>query len=413
MTTIADALSAWGSYDRDDPYPLFAELCERGAVHKATLVDGHDVYLVVRHAEARAALADARLSKDIHAALASGDDVVAEGLPGPAFARHMLVVDPPDHTRLRRLVASAFSVRRIESLQPHIEAIVDDLLDRIAERGPDTVVDLVSSFAFPLPFTVICELLGVPHDSREELARGFAVLLAPTTTPEQYVRAKEASDTVVALLERLVEEKQHAPDDALVSALIVARDGNECLDHRELMSTIFQLIVAGHDTTASLIGNSVVSLLTHPDQLDEIRLDPTKLPAAIEELMRFDAPVPHATFRYALEAIELGGTTIPAGAQVLINLAAANRDERLRPAPGVLDVGRSEVRHLGFGHGIHFCLGAPLARMEGHVALGAVIRRFPKLRLAVPADDLRWGHGDGIVLRGLSELPVVPGPAVP
>jgi cytochrome P450 len=412
MTTIAEALSAWGSYDRNNPYPLFAELCERGAVHKATLVDGHDVYLVVRHAEARAALSDARLSKDIHAALASGEDVVAEGLPGPAFARHMLVVDPPDHTRLRRLVAGAFSVRRIESLQPRIEAIVDDLLDRIAARGPDIVVDLVSSFAFPLPFTVICELLGVPHDDREELAQGLAVLLAPAPTPEQYARAKAASDAVVALLERLVEEKQLEPDDALVSALIVARDGNECLNHQELMSTIFQLIVAGHDTTASLIGNSVVSLLRNPEQLDEIRADPGKLPSAIEELMRFDAPVPHATFRYALEAIELGGLTIPAGAQVLINLAAANHDPRFCPAPEVLDIDRSEARHLGFGHGIHFCLGAPLARMEGHLALAALVQRFPELRLAVPDDQLRWGHGDGVVLRGLSELPVVPGPEV-
>jgi cytochrome P450 len=411
MTTTADALSAWGSYDRDNPYPLFTELCERGAVHKATLVDGHDVYLVVRHAEARAALADARLSKDIHAALASGDDVVAEGLPGPAFARHMLVVDPPDHTRLRRLVAAAFSVRRIEALQPRIEAIVDELLDGIAARGPDTVVDLVSSFAFPLPFTVICELLGVPHDDRDPLAQGFAVLLAPAPTAEQYARAKQASDAVVALLERLVEKKQQEPDDALVSALIVTRDGGEGLNHQELMSTIFQLIVAGHDTTASLIGNSVVSLLRHPEQLHEIQADPAKLPAAIEELMRFDAPVPHATFRYAREAIELGGTTIPAGAQVLINLAAANRDERVCPAPDVLDIDRAEVHHLGFGHGIHFCLGAPLARMEGNLALGALTRRFPDLRLAVPVEQLRWGHGDGVVLRGLSELPVVPGRA--
>ena len=412
MTSIEAALSAWGTYDRDNPYPLFDELSELAAVHKATLADGHDVYLVVRHAEARAALADARLSKDIHAALASGDDVVAEGLPGPSFARHMLVVDPPDHTRLRRLVAGAFSVRRIESLQPRIEAIVDDLLDDIAARGPDTVVDLVSSFAFPLPFTVICELLGVPNDDRDELAQGLAVLLAPAPTPEQYARAKTASDAVVALLERLVAQKKHNPDDALVSALIVARDGDERLNHQELMSTIFQLIVAGHDTTASLIGNSVVALLRHPEDLDEVRADPAKLPTAIEELMRFDAPVPHATFRYAREAIELGGITIPAGAQVLINLAAANRDTRFCPSPQVLDIHRSEVRHLGFGHGIHFCLGAPLARMEGQLALSALIRRFPDLRLAVPVEQLRWGHGDGVVLRGLSELPVVPGCAV-
>jgi hypothetical protein len=238
------------------------------------------------------------------------------------------------------------------------------------------------------------------------------VLLAPAPTPEQYERAKEASDAVVALLERLVREKRDEPDDALVSALIVARDGDERLNHQELMSTIFQLIVAGHDTTASLIGNSVVSLLRHPDQLAEVRADPAKLPIAIEELMRFDAPVPHATFRYAREAIELGGVTIPTGAQVLINLAAANHDTRFCPAPDVLDIERSEVRHLGFGHGIHFCLGAPLARMEGHIALAGLIRRFPELRLAVPVDQLRWAHGDGVVLRGLSELPVVPGHAV-
>src|SRR5262249_10880856 len=172
------------------------------------------------------------------------------------------------------------------------------------------------------------------------------------------------------------------------------------------------LIVAGHDTTASLIGNSVVALLRHPDDLEELHADPAKLPTAIEELMRFDAPVPHATFRYAREAIELGGVTIPAGAQVLINLAAANRDARFCPSPEALDIHRSEVRHLGFGHGIHFCLGAPLARMEGQVALSGLIRRFPDLRLAVPVEQLRWGHGDGVVLRGLVQLPVVPGRAV-
>jgi cytochrome P450 len=238
------------------------------------------------------------------------------------------------------------------------------------------------------------------------------VLLAPAPTAEQYARAKKASDAVVARLERLVEKKQREPDDALVSALIATRDGGECLNHQELMSTIFQLIVAGHDTTASLIGNSVVSLLRHPEALAEVRADPTRLPAAIEELMRFDAPVPHATFRYAREAIELGGVTIPAGAQVLINLAAAGRDELVCPAPDVLDIDRAEVRHLGFGHGIHFCLGAPLARMEGNVALGRLIGRFPDLRLAVPFEQLRWGHGDGVVLRGLSELPVIPGRAV-
>ena len=407
------ALKAWGAHYRDDPFALFADVRRRGAVHPVTLVDGHDAWLVVRHDEARAALNDQRLSKDMHAALAADAGVVSEGLPGPAFARHMLTVDPPDHTRLRRLVSSAFSPRRIEALRPRIQAIVDELLDGIAAEGADSRVDLVSRFAFPLPFTVICELLGVPEPDRAALGRGLTGLLVPTSTAEQYAEAKLASDAVVALLEQLVEVKTGSPGDDLVSALIAARDGNERLDTRELLSTIFQLIVAGHDTTASFIGNSVVALFRNPGQLALLREDPGRFGMALEEFLRFDAPVPHSTFRYAVEPVELGGVTIPAGAQVIISLAAANHDEHTYDHPEVLDIDRTVARHLAFGHGIHHCLGAPLARLEGHLALGTLLRRFPQLRLAVADDELRWAHGDGLVLRGLSELPVIPGPALP
>jgi cytochrome P450 len=413
MTTLEEAIAAWGAYDRDDPFPLFAEVRERGAVHEVRLADGHDAWLVVRHAEVRAALNDPRLSKDMQAALASGGEIVAEGLPGPAFARHMLVVDPPDHTRLRRLVAAAFSVRRIEALRPHVLAIIDDLLDAVAANGPDSRVDLVASFAFPLPFTVICELLGVPVDERASLGRELVALLTPTSTAEEYARAKQASDTVVEQLTALVHAKSEDPGDDLVSALISARDGDERLTQEELLSTIFQLIIAGHDTTASLIENSVVALLRHPDQLARLRADPDKISVAIEEFLRYDAPVPHATFRYALEPIDIGGVTIPAGAQVIINLAAANRDPDQFSRPDALDIDRTDGRHLAFGHGIHFCLGAPLARMEGQLALSSLLQRFPQLRLAVPVEALHWGHGDGLVLRGLNELPVIPGPAGP
>ena len=207
--------------------------------------------------------------------------------------------------------------------------------------------------------------------------------------------------------------RARGPGDDLVSALISARDGDERLSTQELLSTIFQLIVAGHDTTASLIGNSVVALLRRPDQLNRLRSDPTRIPAAIEELLRYDAPVPHSTFRYAVAPIDIGGVTIPAGAQVIICLAAANRDGGQYADPEELDINRVESRHLAFGHGIHHCVGAPLARMEGQVAFGSLLRRFPALRLAVSVDELHWGHGDGLVLRGLSELPVIPGPALP
>src|SRR4051794_30332183 len=278
MTTTA-ALGAWGAYDRDDPFDLFAEVLELGPVHAVTLADGHDAWLVVGYDEARLALNDIRLSKDMHAALATGEGVVAEGLPGPSFARHMLSVDPPDHTRLRRLVSAVFTPRRVEGLRPRVQALVDDLLDDIAAAGPDARVDLVTAFAFPLPFTVICELLGVPEPDRAQLGRGITAMLVPTSTAAEYARAKEASDTVVGMLQDLVEGKQHAPGDDLVSALITARDGNERLSTQELLSTIFQLIVAGHDTTASLIGNSVVALFRHPEVLDRLRADPTRIPA--------------------------------------------------------------------------------------------------------------------------------------
>jgi len=408
--TTTEALGAWGSYDRDDPFPLFAAIRELGAVHAVTLADGHDAWLVVGYEEARIALNDPRLSKDMHAALATGNSVVAEGLPGPSFARHMLSVDPPDHSRLRRLVSAAFTPRRVEQLRPRVQAVVDDLLDAMAAAGPDARIDLVGAFAFPLPFTVICELLGVPEPDRSDLGRGLTALLVPTATTAEFARAKAASDAVVAMLEALVDAKQVSPGDDLVSGLISARDGDERLSTQELLSTIFQLIVAGHDTTASLIGNSVVALLQHPEQLDDLRADPEKLAAAVEELLRYDAPVPHSTFRYAVAPMEFGDVTIPAGAQVIISLAAANRDRGQYAEPQELDIDRAESRHLAFGHGIHHCLGAPLARMEGQLALGSLLRRFPALRLAVPVDELHWGHGDGLVLRGLSELPVIPGP---
>ncbi len=411
--TITETLAAWGAYDLDDPFPVFEQVRQLGAVHAVTLADGHGAWLVVRYEEARAALNDPRLSKDMHAALATGSGVVAEGLPGPAFARHVLTVDPPDHTRLRRLLSAAFSTRRVEALRARVQTITDDLLDDIADQGPDNRIDLVAAFAFPLPFTVICELLGVPQRDRASLAEGFTKMLVPTSTPDEYAAAKVASDSVVAMLRALVEAKRTDPGDDLVSDLISARDGEERLDTQELLSTIFQLIVAGHDTTASLIGNSLVALFRNPAQLAQLRADPPGIPKAVEEFLRFDAPVPHSTFRYTTAPLTLGGVTIPAGEQVIICLAAANRDEERYASPDNLDLERDEARHLAFGHGIHHCLGAPLARMEGHVALGSLLLRFPQLSIAVPAADLRWGHGDGLVLRGLSELPVIPGPALP
>lgn len=403
------ALDAWGDYDRDDPYPLFAQVEADGPVHEVTLADGHRAWLIVRHEEAKAALGHAGLSKDMHAALARDGAVVAEGLPGPAFARHMLSVDPPDHTRLRRLTSAAFSRPRIAALRPRVQAITDRLLDDLQARG-DTVVDLVQGFAFPLPFTVISELLGVPEPDRDQLGSWFTTLLAPSSAPEPPAEAVAASANIVRYLTELLARKRAAPGEDLVTDLVRAADQDGALSEQEMLSTIFQLTVAGHDTTTSLIGNATAALLTHPDQRNALVADPALIPHAIEEILRWDAPVPHSTFRYTTRDVALGGTIIPAFAQVIISLAAAGRDPRRYANPETFDVTRADTSHLAFGHGIHHCLGARLARLEAVTALTTLHRRFPAMRLAVPRSALHWGHGDGLVLRGLSELPVILNP---
>ena len=378
-------------------------------MQRVRLADGHPAWLVLGYDAARQALGDPRISKDMLAALAADGDVVAEGLPGPEFSRHMLNVDPPDHTRLRRLVSRAFAPGRIAALEPAIRGIADSLLDELDAAGPGATVDLVEGYAYPLPFEVIGELLGIPAADRPRLHAWFQVLLtgwAGDPPPE----AVEASDGIVAYLGELVEAKRHSPAEDLVSVLVTAAEG-DALTTQELLSSLFQLVVAGHDTTASLIGNGVVALLDHPDQRQALLADLGQLPAAIDELVRFTAPVPHATFRVTAEPVTLDGVQIPAREQVLVCLGAANRDPGRFPEPEVLDIGRSDGSNLGFGHGIHYCLGAPLARLEARVAFEELLGRYPGLRLATGRDALAWAHGDGLVLRGLVCLPVVLSPS--
>ncbi len=397
------ALDRWGDYDRDNPFPLFADVLAAGPVHDITLADGHRAFLVVGYDAARAALNHPDLSKDMHAALARDGAVVAEGLPGPAFARHMLSVDQPDHTRLRGLAAPTFTKARLATLQDRIEQTVEELLDGLAAQ--DGPVDLVAGFAAPLPFIVIGELLGIPRPDQERLAGWFAVLLAPYPGDEPPAPTVAASDSIVASLQELVDQRWVEPTPDLVGDLVrAAHEG--ALTRQELLSTLFQLIVAGHHTTTSLIGNGVAALLQHPEQWAALVADPHLVPQAVEEILRWDAPVPHSTFRYAVNDVTIGDVVIPAGVQVIVSLAAAGRDpSRFSDAEG-FDVTRSRTAHVAFGHGVHHCLGAPLARLEAQLAFTALLRRFPHLRLAADPADLRWDHGDGLVLRGLTELPV-------
>jgi cytochrome P450 len=414
VATLADEpapdLPTWGGWEptiRDDPFEHFEAMRQACPVQPVRLADGHDAWVVLGYDAARQALNDPRISKDMLAALAGDPDVVAGGLPGPEFSRHMLNVDPPDHTRLRRLVAKAFLPSRVAALEPAVQAVADELLDALAAEGPAASVDLVEGFAHPLPFRVICELLGVPEQSRPDLHDWFRTLLRPwgDSPPPEAVRA---SDGIVECLAALVAAKRASPGDDLVSVLVDA-SAEERLSDQELLSSLFQLIVAGHDTTTAHIGNAVVALLDHPDQLAALLADLDQMPTAVEELLRYSAPVPHATFRMTTERLAIGEGDVPDRQQVIVCLAAANRDPDVYTDPHALDIGRAPRPHLAFGHGIHFCLGAPLARLEARIALTTLLCRFPDLRLAGTRGDLAWSRGDGLVLRGLDALPLVLG----
>lgn len=376
-----------------------AELAASGPVHRVLLPSGKPAWLIIGYDEVRAALHDPRLVKHREVAQAS---LNRNQLPPEVFAamtQHMLNRNPPDHARLRRLVTTAFTRRRVEELAPRIQQITDELLDALAGM---VQADLLASFAYPLPITVICELLGIPELRRTEF-RAWSTTLAAgmMADPDESATAAAA---MVGYLRKLVAVKRADPADDLLSALVAVREGDDRLSEDELTSMGFLLLVAGYETTVNLLGNGVYALLTNPEQLAALRAEPRLLSAAVEELLRFDGPLQMATFRLTSEPVQIGGVTIPARQTVIADLLAANRDPKRFSHPEVLDLTRADNPHLAFGHGIHNCLGASLARLEGRIALGTLLTRFPRLRLAVPAQQLTWRPG--LLMNGLTELPV-------
>ncbi|MEU6880480.1 cytochrome P450 [Streptomyces sp. NPDC046712] len=385
-------LGEWGADFAANPYPYYAKLRESGPVHYIRMPDGWEFWLVVGHEEGRAALADPRLVKS-----PSVVDFVPldEEIIGP----NLLAVDPPDHTRLRKLVAREFTGRRVEALRPRIQELADQLADAMAPAGR---ADLVDTFAFPLPITVICELLGVPAADRDSFRRWSNELVAPANgTPE-----REVVEGFGAYLDALIEDKRASrPTDDLLSALITTRaeDGDR-LSLPELRAMGYLLLIAGHETTVSLITNTVRALFAHPDQLAALRADFRLLDGAIEEGLRYDGPVETTTFRVAKEPTTIAGTPIPARSAVFVSLAGSDRDPKRFPEPDRFDIRREPRGHLAFGHGIHYCLGAPLARLEGTIAIRTLLERFPRLEL--DPDGAPWEWMPGLLVRGVRRLPV-------
>jgi cytochrome P450 len=392
-TTPAELFGTSGPGER---HAAYAALAACGPAHRMELPDGTHAWLITGHDAVRSALTDPRLTKE-------SEPAPAGGLLPPeidaAINNDMLHHDPPDHTRLRRLVSAAFTRRRVDALAPRIQGIADALLDDLVARP---TVDLITAFAYPLPITVISELLGVPVAAQTDFRDWSTTLVAGSAQGAQAWTA--AATALIGYVRGLIAAKREAPADDLTSALVAARDGDDRLTEDELTSMVFLLLVAGHETTVNLIGNGVQALLTHPDLLALVRAEPERLPAAVEEMLRFVGPVQVATFRRTTTDVRVGDTVIPAGELVIPGLMAANRDPARVADPDTFDPTRADRPHLAFGHGVHHCIGAPLARLETRIALGSLLARFPDLRLAVPAEDLRWRPN--VLLHGLAVLPV-------
>lgn len=387
-----------------NPYAMYARLRGQAPVTHMSLPDGGEFWLVTRYEDAKEALSDLRLSKDPNQVGDRWRATVAQPTDGEdaSLVRHLLNVDPPDHTRLRRLVHKGFTPRRIEGLRGRIQEITDGLLDELdLAEGP---VDLLDAFAFKLPVTVICELLGVPLvdvDSIHDWSTALSTLVADE---EGHARVGAAAVQLSEYIAKLVSEKAENPGDDLISALIEARDEDQRLSEAELTAMAFLMLVGGHETTVHLIGNGMLSLMRHPDQMALLQNDPSLITGAVEEFLRFEGSVEFSTWRFALEELDFDGVRVPAGAPVLVSLGAVGRDPERFEDPDTFDITRGDSGHLAFGQGMHYCLGAPLARMEGQIAVGSLVQRFPGIRLAEPSEALRWR--EGLLIRGLYELPV-------
>ncbi|MCJ0873065.1 cytochrome P450 [Streptomyces sp. AP-93] len=398
QSIAAEALpQPFGGGFQTDPHAVYSQLREQGSVHRIALPDGSPVWLVTREVDVRQGLADPRLSVNKRH---SGTGFKGFSLP-PALDANLLNIDADDHLRLRRLVSQGFTARHVEGMRGHIQGAVDALIDRLVERvDSEGRADVVAEFAKPLPLKVIGDLLAVPEADQQRFSGWVSGMLAPTTRDGLV----EAIERIHRFLIDLVAQRRAAPGDDILSSLISARDAEDRLTEDELVSLTFLILMAGSENVQHLISNGLLTLITHPDQLAALRARPDLLPEAVEELLRYANPNHTAIRRFATETVEIGGVRIPSGDTVLFALAAAHRDPARYSAPDRFDIGRADKGHLALGHGLHYCLGAPLARMQITLALGALLSRLPLIRLAQPAEELPWTAT--FRFHALQELPI-------
>lgn len=386
-----------------NPYPAYSQMRSSDPVHSLKMDNGHTTWLITRYEDAQAILKDQRFIKDFRRLLTPEQLAQSQGNLYHMMNTHMLSFDPPDHTRLRALVNISFTPRLIEQWRARIQVVTDELIDAM-EQSSERELDLIDAFAFPLPITVITEMLGVPTEDRANFREWSNALLDGVGNPESLRMNREKIFAFTAYVQNLITTKRQQPGDDLIGGLLQAEANGDKLNETELLSMLFLLLVAGHETTVNLLGNSTLALLQNPTQRELLRENPALIKNAIEEFLRFRSPVAITTNRWASEDLEFGGKQIRRGDPVLVSLAAANHDAGEFAQAEDLDLTRTENRHLAFGLGIHYCLGAPLARLEGQIAISTLFRRLPNLRLAVPAAELIWRPS--MLLLGVSKLPV-------
>jgi cytochrome P450 PksS len=392
-----------------NPYPLYAELRAKepvAPVNASFFLSGKaPAFLLTRYDDVSAALKDPRFSVDYRHIRDGRDLSKTWWMPGiiRAFLKSMVMVDEPDHTRLRTLVHKAFTPRMIRQLSGRIEEISHELLDKALEKP---TVDLIADFALPLPLTIISEMMGVPPQDRPRFQRMIQIFLEPTYIAKVPLIVQQLVNGLAMhrMFKKLVVRARKSPQDNLTSALVQAEEEGDRLSENELIAMLLLLLLAGHETTVNLIGSGTLALLEHPEQLEKLQANPELLDNAIEEMLRFTNPVQQIAQRYTVEDVEVNGQLIPKGTVILIAIASANRDESVFDNPHQFDITRDPNPHIAFGLGIHYCLGAPLAQLEAEIAFTGLLARCPNIRLAVPVQELEWRGGPS--LRGLKRLPV-------
>ena len=389
-----------------DPYPFYARLRTEAPVYRTTLPHKQMAWLVTRYEDVLSILKNEWFVKDRLNAVSPEENGKTPWVPGvfKPLTRNMLDVDEPDHTRLRALVRKVFTPRLIEQLRERIQMLCDDLLDAAQRKGS---MELISDYALPVPATVIADLLGVPPEDRRKFHRWSSKIVSVSPGAAAGLQGLRLIPSVWPLMRYLrkqFKQRRSDPKDDLITALVQAEEAGDKLSEDELLAMGFLLLVAGHETTVNLIASGTLALLEHPEQMEMLMHNPSLIKPTVEELLRYTSPVQIATERFTREDVEIAGTMIPRGELVLAVIGSANRDERQFENPDTLDITREPNRHLAFGKGIHHCLGAPLARMEGQIAINTLVHRFPNLRLAVAPESLRWRRG--LFVRGLEKLPL-------